>query len=382
MTKPTIVVSIDGTPVEPTKPDAGEKRESTESRWVAASAEVRSTAKWVIATAGSVGAAVFAGGPFLSKGEISGDHLAGRVGLVLLSTAVGAFGIIYLIGKTAQVLMPYKVTLVNLPASLRQKIAADPDAYLPDHLTDIQVFRQRLAMFDLLSRSLPDQAADRKQRATQEADQNVKRQLEREAHQFETSAAIASRNSTIYKEVRTDLLDQAEYDEVNSRFVFGGKSMAAAGIAAMLAAVTYLMLWNVPSDDDAAADSAPRLGLLVKDSTPSNLVLWEQTRIAGCETTHTSSDGSETEAQTVVPVVVKAGTGSPDDPYNVQTIGSVSPQAATACPIVSFTVINEVALIKFPADTVRIEYVESTTASAAAAHETTTMPSSTTVPRQ
>lgn len=367
MTKRRFVVSIDEDS-EPAKEEGEEaeaagKPDTPTTRWVSASKEVRETAKWVIATAGAVGGAVFAGGPFLSKGELQG--VLPYIG-VIVSAAVGAGGLAYLIARTAQVLLPYRVTLSSLPPNLLQMIARTPRAFLPDGLQTVKAFTERLVLFDQLSRSMPPKAAAMKAAADALPDNTEEERAKKargceDARLFADAAATVTRNAEIYRQVRSDLLDQAEYLQVSAKFTGKSGFMVAAGVAVAVSAATYLALWSNTSDDDSeagATPAAPRLGLLVKTESEASTELWMSAGLTPCETVVALGEGQD--PSTVVPVLVRSGSGTVTDPYDVTTLGSATVPTGPACGVVTFSTIDDVAKIVFPETEITITYTVTT----------------------
>jgi hypothetical protein len=317
------------------------------SRWETGTKETRETAKWVVATAGAAGAVIFGAGPILARADLTGDHIPLRVFALLLSAAVGVTGLAYIIGQTARVLLPFEVTLAELPTSLLAKITASPSAYLPSDAPDVLAFREGMSTWDLAARELRDQSAQRQDElkellASSPPDVDSISRLRTETDLYETYARIASENLAIYKAARDDLLDQAAYTETRRLYAGNWWKLYAAGLAIVLGAVCYLLLLGAdPAKDDSDADStpAPRVGQLVMSETAAAVELWEAADLNGCQSTATSG-------AVFVDVVVESGHGSVNSPYAVRTLGpdTEHPQ----CRRVSFNVIDDVARVVVP----------------------------------
>jgi hypothetical protein len=126
---------------------------------------MRSTAKWIMGTAGLVGAALISGGPLLAVGQVHGlvHSFLAWLGLVI---ALG--GVVLAIWFTCQVLMPRLTTPDTVRqspdlASLRARIAAEPAEFMGFSATTLD------GLFTLHGR-LREQTAELTLRASREQD--------------------------------------------------------------------------------------------------------------------------------------------------------------------------------------------------------------------
>jgi hypothetical protein len=355
---------------------------SASSRWVTASEQVRSAAKWFIAALAAASGVVFGSGPIISSGELSGDHVWARAIGLALCASVAAGGVLYLIFRTTLVLLPYETSLGGLPDTFLQRIEGAPDAYLPSGISSVAQLRIQLrdrtiaerrnrAEIETLRRRLDAAETDEAERAVAIA--ALQRRLgvatpakadelraELDALQRESVAAkedIASweselferqrahgiqvENVAVLESVKRDLLEQSAFSSTNGAFTEHWPALAVAAMLAVLGGVGYLLLWST-QDEDPPAAAAPSAAMLVKRPGDAGESLWAAAGLAGCEV---GDDGH-------VPILVSSGTGTVDDPYQVSTMWT-----GPGCPTVSFSVIEPVArVIKLAPTKVTIEY--------------------------
>jgi len=351
------------------------------SRWVSGGKEIRETAKWVVTTAGAAGAVIFAGGPFLAKGGLTGEYVPVRVFLILLAGVLGTIGLAVLIGRTARVLLPFEVTLAGLPASLLDKIQAEPDAYLPGADVTIDEFRNNLRAYDRAVRKMEHHIATLEADFTDNPPANpadVHDDRSTTLQILKDNLPVAQDNLKIYDEARDDLLAQAGYIETRRLFTHDSWKMFTAVVAITVGAVAYLLLWNSPDDkEEEAASSSPQLGQLVKYPDGASDGLWNAVGLTACEKNETVTiDGAEVD-RTVVAVSVESGEGTTANPYQLRTLGSASGEQ---CPVVAFSSIDDVAMLVIPDETLDIEYSHRSDDEARASTTTATAPASTVAP--
>jgi hypothetical protein len=137
--------------------------------------DMRSTAKWTLAAAGAVGAALISGGPLVAVGQVHGflHAFLAWLGLVIALCGVGVA-----VWFTGQVLVPRLTTpsLVRdspVLAGLREQIAAEPAEFMGFSATTVDgLFRRhgRLREKTVELMLKVSQAKDAKQRATLQAE--------------------------------------------------------------------------------------------------------------------------------------------------------------------------------------------------------------------
>ena len=128
------------------------------SRWVDASAEVRSTAKWIATVVAGVGAVIFGAGPILARTELDASSWPFlRVVACVAAAVVGVLGLVLLINALLRAQMPVELNLATLPDTFKQQVAADPSAYLPGNCLTVDEFRTRLRVYQTAAVRLPEQ---------------------------------------------------------------------------------------------------------------------------------------------------------------------------------------------------------------------------------
>ena len=144
--------------------------------------DLRSTAKWTLATAGAVGAVLISGGPLVAVGHVHGTShaLLAGAGLVLAVIGIGLA-----ISTTSQVLAPRLTTPATLRSralkGLRRQLDAAPEQFFGVAATSVNGLLLHRAVAVDLARKLKA-ANGPKQRARIEADlARARRNAERAA---------------------------------------------------------------------------------------------------------------------------------------------------------------------------------------------------------
>ncbi|GAA0401692.1 hypothetical protein GCM10009530_61980 [Microbispora corallina] len=100
--------------------------------------DLRAAAKWILASAGAVGAALLGGGPLVAIGKVPDAGHAALAGLGLL---VALCGVGWAIWRTSDVLIPPITTLATLDEPelrpLRELIARSPEAFYGSVARDV-----------------------------------------------------------------------------------------------------------------------------------------------------------------------------------------------------------------------------------------------------
>ena len=313
------------------------------SRWVDASAEVRSTAKWIATAVAGVGAVIFGAGPILARTELDASSWPFlRVVACVAAAVVGVLGLVLLINALLRAQMPVELNLATLPDTFKQQVAADPSAYLPGNCLTVDEFRTRLRGYQTAAVRLPEQV----EAANRDDD---KASLQR-------ALAAVDKNLALYRRRRSELLAQGVFAAASERVVGQGTQMGWGAVIAVAGSVVYLLLVSGKSPDEAEADAAaaPDVAVLHPyDDNEASRALWAEVGLDACvvppptTTTPTTAPTTATTPPTTtvapiadVTVLRHDGQGTPDDPYVVETLG-----LPEGCPRVRFAVIDSVALL-------------------------------------
>lgn len=389
-----------GTPVQRvevsllTTDSKGEEKPATISgtvseRWTKASDSVQTTAKWVITALAAVGAVMFAKG-FVSVPTLSFTEDRGQLLLAWALGIMGVIGIGILIWATSQVLFPTILTLRTLPTEFKELVARDPEDFLPtgadtvdglgdrllEHRKDLAFAEAAIHTADL---GLKDHAADAErakqevQVASEELDdaeqQNppvegkiaeartalqeaVARQREATERVEEAEKNLASMrrqlgiiksNVDLYVSKRQEVLDRAQFWKTSTNYLHGSSRKMFVGAAlAAIGGIGFQLALTTPPEDDSSGDgsagsagsseaSFPRTAHLVQLESEASAALWDAAGLTSCQLT--------TEETPTVPVILLAGKGTASDPWSISTIPT------DTCPLRTFPVLNDVALV-------------------------------------
>jgi hypothetical protein len=310
--------------------------------WQDAAEGVRTTVKWMVTAFAAIGAVMFAKG-FVTTPRLSWETHTGRLLLAWALGIVGLLGIGWLIAQTVSMLRPTLYELTNLPEDFLAVVNTEPRKYLPSGCTS---FDDYLSRFDHLRRSADSwrdtvaqyqRALDGRKAATpKEGDAIDTAQRDLEAATDAYSKTL--RGLAVYKSVRQQLIDRAEYRRQSSALDLGTATMIAAALLAAAGGIGYQLLL-APDESSAAKDApavvpaTPVIGELIRTKSRAGTQLWRQLRLAHCQADKASAR---------IPVVVATGKGTLDDPYLVSTLPTRTCRAQT------FSVINEVAAVSVP----------------------------------
>ncbi|MGW7685327.1 hypothetical protein ACWGID_31595 [Kribbella sp. NPDC054772] len=292
-----------------------------DTKWVTASAELRSTAKWLITALAAVAAVVFGAGPIITRPSLDFHDDAFQLILAGLLGAAGLIGIGLLVFSVSKVLLPVEMSLDDLPQTLIDRIEAHPDSVLPADASTLQQYRDQLAAFRRAEVELPDEV-DECERAAVAAQQTndvvayqaavAGEQAYREA--IEDNAA----NLVLYESIRTDLIDRGAYTKLSE--VFSGQHIVL-WVGAFLAGIGglgfQLALTSAPAGG-GSSDQASAAGqvAMLSGSGGRAAAFWATYGLKACET-----------AKGQVPVVISAGEGTAESPYVVRTVPGKSCRA-------------------------------------------------------
>jgi hypothetical protein len=245
-------------------PDAG----SAAAAPLQAVDDLRSAAKWTLAAAGAVGAALVSGGPLVAVGQVRG---LGHALLAGLGLALALAGVGIAIWSTSKVLAPRltsrKTVMSAELASLRQEIEADPGQFLGLTATSVAGLFKRQDDHQQIAADLARQTA---------AEENARRrsQLEGQLRRVQENAARVG----AYTRYVMGLAHvwQLQSDLARSRrFTLGGGLLVIAGavlffLAAGGPAYVPVLTPQVTTSPTAAARSA---GVPHRQASPSGTPL-------------------------------------------------------------------------------------------------------------
>jgi len=303
--------------------------------WVTATAEVRTTAKWIITVLAAVAAVVFGAGPIVSRPSLDAQDDWGQLLLAGLAGAAGLIGIGILIWAASRVLVPVEMTLATLPAELVAKIGKDSLAYVPSGATSVKEFRRNLRAYRVAVTDLERKVAGAR------ADLEAAREIGDEAAaaramdligSFENARPGIVQRRDMYETTRTTLLERGAYGAVRGIFEDSKPLIITGAVLAGLGGMGFqLLLASSDEENDSAAPPAPVLATLTSIDTPAGTAFWDAVDLASCE------------QRGAVPVLLRGGTGTQDDPYSVETL------PLPGCDPRSFDVLSDVAAVEKPA---------------------------------
>lgn len=271
---------------------------------------------------------MFGGGPLIARLDLDvSDWSLARLLWTLGAAAVGAGGLLLVISSLVSALLPVEFTLENLPPEQVTRINANAASLLPRLSNDLAEFRERLRSYQQAAATL-----QAKVRSTEAADKP----------RLETALADVTANLDRYRQVRAELLAHASFDASSRIFDTRREKIAWGTVFAVLGGTLYLLLVSGKAPDDGkkgeaeGGGSAPAVAVLSKIDDPTSKadagqIFWDKVGLEACETE--SGSGK-------VHVLKMGGTGSADDPYQVQTLG-----IPEACAIKSFSVADAVAVL-------------------------------------
>jgi len=332
--------------------------ESSDSRWVVATKQVREAAKWTVATAGAVGAVVFGGGPLLTGGDEPVEILSWRYVAIVVCALIGVLGLMYFIGRTARVLLPYEVTLHDLPTEQKLALTADADRLLPGQSETYDDFVRRVRVWPRALHQARTKIAGVTRELGELADDDPQRNaLQAELAAYTDRLPDFERNVEIYTTYRDEILERAAYSQTRLMFTSNVWKVVLAVVAIVFGATSYLLLLGQDADDDensmegATEQTAPRVGQLTPSVRQSAQLLWSAVGLDDCDANPGNGEPDD------VSVIVLDGDGTPNSPFTARTLGpeSIHPD----CALTTFSVIDAVAQMGFvEPETITIEYTE------------------------
>lgn len=299
-------------------------------RYLSYRAQVRSTARWLIAALAAVGAVVFGAGPVLKSPALDWQThytqllVAGAAGLLGLSA------VLFLIWTIATVFLPQESSLGNLPTELIEELDADPARFPAGiGLTSVQQFRTALVEMRLAVASIAAQVGVKNAEAEISASAADKREAAAMAAGLEASKASLQ----VLEDFRAELIERGEFLRTKKRWEDLRNPLAIAAACAVVGFIVFPLALSAPAEKEDEADDAgsgaasPVVTSMIRVPGTAGDALWEALSLDGCE-----RDG-------VVPVLLQGGKGTQAEPYAVQTI------ATETCRATSFTVVSAVAIV-------------------------------------
>jgi hypothetical protein len=214
---------------------------------LAAVADMRAAAKWILAAAAAVGAALLGGGPLTAVGKV---HGTGGAVLAYAGLMIGLAEVGWAIWHTADALIPPLTTpgsLESEPAlnELRDKIAEDKEAFFGPFGASISDLRRQMAFHQRVAGNLADALA---------AEQDPIRQKVLADTLGEARATVAAtrRRSMALAELvhAWQVCARLRHARLHA---FVGAAVAAAGVVLFLAATSATAAAPVPAQSPTPA---------------------------------------------------------------------------------------------------------------------------------
>jgi hypothetical protein len=269
------------------------------SRWTVAAADTRTAAKWMIGSLASAAALIFGAGTIVSRPALSWAKDACQLVIALAAGTVGLVSVVLLVGLTATVLTPVKISLEEIPKEMLRDLNAAADIRLPSGSRSYGEFLLKYRQYTAISARLAGQLAELGRAGSHSSKQRT---------QLAELHKAAQHNVDVYTRAAESYLNQAEFYSVSHAFRGRRLWTLILAVGAALGALGYqLALAAEPGN----SSDVPELAYLVAPRDPSEL--WNELDLGSC-----AVDGK-------VPVLVSGGQGSNDHPYSV-TIIKVNPR--------------------------------------------------------
>lgn len=293
------------------------------------SAELRSTAKWVITALAAVATVVFGAGPIITRPSLSFQDDVVQLVLAFLLGVAGLIGIGVLIFGVSKVLMPVEMSLDDLPQEVLDKLNSAPETLLPAGIPTLAAFQQNVAALRTAVVEIPEKIEDYEHAAGE-----AQRASDAAAYAQATDAIKAYQaayhddlaNLATYEAVRKDLIDRGAYTKLSRVFSDQSRALWAGALLAGIGGLGFqLALTSAPDGEDADPASPSYAGVAVVSGVGDRATaFWERYKLADCE----ASAGE-------IPVLVTNGDGTEDSPYSVVTIpDKTGPDSS--CPAIEF----------------------------------------------
>lgn len=264
------------------------------NRWSVATAGTRTAAKWMIASLASAAALIFGAGAIVSRPALSWSSNSCQLLIALAAGTIGLVSVILLIGLTATVLTPVKISLESIPKEMRRDLDAAAAIRLPSDCRSYAEFLVNYPKYAALATRLAAQLAGLDEANSHSSNQRA---------QLAALHKEAQHHVGVYTRAAESFLNQAEFYSTSSKFRIHRRWTLALAIGASLGALGFqLALATKPTE----LPKEPELAYLVPPKGPSEL--WSGLDLGACVVGGT------------VPVVVSGGKGTDGDPYAVTVL--------------------------------------------------------------
>jgi hypothetical protein len=287
------------------------------SRWTVAAADTRGTAKWMIGSLASAAALIFGASAIVSRPSLSWSQDRCQLLTALAAGTLGLVSVIFLIGLTAAVLTPVKISLEHVPKEMLADLDAAPATRLPSGSGTYAEFLTNYREYATLAARLAGRLARLDGTGSHDSKERAQVAKLRDA---------AQHNVEVYTRAAESYLNQAEFYSVSSIFSRRRWLTLVLAIGAALGALGFQLALATGSDKAA---KAPELAYLIPPQSPSEL--WDRLDLGACVV------GKK------VPVLITGGNGSSENPYSVTVL-----KADERCAPESFELRSDALTIEKP----------------------------------
>ncbi|MEU2167928.1 hypothetical protein ACH47V_25505 [Micromonospora chersina] len=213
--------------------------------------EMRTTAKWTLAAAAAVGAALIGTSPLAAAGRI---HGAGAAVAAYAGLVVGLAGVGWAIWHTAEALIPPLTTPRSLDSDprlsdLRAQIAGDPAAFYGPFGTSMADVLAAKALHQRVATSLTVMLAD-------EQDSDRKQTLQLKLAEANTAVGAASSRVQTLLELGHAWCIRTQLRRARLH-TFVGAALAALGVVIFVTATSTSTATNTPAPAPSVTHTAP-----------------------------------------------------------------------------------------------------------------------------
>lgn len=245
----------------------------------------------MIGSLASAAALIFGAGAIVSRPALSWNSDSYQLLTALAAGAVGLVSVILLIGLTATVLTPVKISLEAIPKEMRRDLDAAAAIRLPSDSRSYAEFLVNYPKYAALATILEAQLARLDEAGSHSGTQRA---------QLAALHKEAQHHAGVYTRAAESFLNQAEFYSVSSKFRRHRWWTLALAIGASLGALGFQLALAVKPTE---SPKGPELAYLIPPQGPSEL--WRGLDLDACVV------GGK------VPVIVSGGKGSDDDPYAI-----------------------------------------------------------------
>ncbi len=304
---------------------------AAESTWVTASAELRTTARWLITALAAVAVVIFGAGPVIARPSLNFENDWLQLVIAGLIGSAGLIGIGMLIFGVSRVFLPVEMSLDDLPRELLRRIDSPlASSLLPAGVVTLEAFRDRLAALRTSVVEIPDKIEEQEQRADQATkanDPQAYRQATEAANAYRTALDDTRANAATYEAVRSDLIDRGAYTKLSRIFADQRTSLWTGALLAGVGGLGFQLALTSAAAGDGSSDTPPPIEIAVLSvASDRSTEFWSTYGLQACETVPGQ-----------IPVLVTGGDGTAASPYNLETIPQGVGDGATKCPSLAFT---------------------------------------------